>query len=113
MFETFMAIQFKKPSGFFGLLSATIMIKGNKGKYEKLIKDLDLQPTEKILEIGYGPGIGINMIAEACPLCTIHGIDFSDLMYKKASKYNKKHLNNNTVVLQYGDFLKTLGMSTD
>ena len=36
MYKTFIAVQFKKPSGFFGLLSGAIMIKGNKGKYEKL-----------------------------------------------------------------------------
>lgn len=113
MFKNFIAAQFKKPSGLFGLLSAAIMIKGNRVKYKKLIKEMDLQPGYKVLEIGYGPGIGINMIAEAYPLCTIHGIDFSRLMYKKASKYNKKHFNNKTVLLQYGDFLETPIMSTD
>lgn len=112
MFKHFIATQFKKPSGLFGLLSASIMMKANKIKYEKLIKDMDLQPAEKILEIGYGPGIGIDMIARACPSCTVHGIDFSDLMYRRASKYNKKYLNNNTVLLQYGDFIKTPFMNT-
>jgi cyclopropane fatty-acyl-phospholipid synthase-like methyltransferase len=37
------------------------MNKGNKAKYEKLIKDLALQPQDKLLEIGYGTGMGINM----------------------------------------------------
>jgi len=107
MFKNFIATQFKKPSGLFGIFSSNIMIKGNKAKYEKLIKDLDLQPQDSLLEIGYGPGMGINMIAKACPSCTIHGIDFSNLMYKRATKYNKQYLDNNTVFLQYGDFLKT------
>ncbi len=92
MFKKFIAIQFKKPSGLFGMFSSNVMIKGNKAKYEKLIKDLNLQPRDKLLEIGYGPGVGINMIAIACPSCTIHGIDFSNLMYKRASKYNKNTL---------------------
>ena len=107
MFKNFIATQFKKPSGLFGIFSSNVMIKGNKPKYEKLIKDLDLQSGDKLLEIGYGPGVGINMIAKACTSCTIHGIDFSNLMYRRASKYNKQYLDNSTMLLQYGDFLKT------
>ena len=89
------------------------MNKGNKAKYEKLIKDLGLQPQDKLLEIGYGPGMGINMIARACSSCTIHGIDFSELMYRRARKYNKQYLDNNAMVLQYGDFLKTAVVSNE
>jgi cyclopropane fatty-acyl-phospholipid synthase-like methyltransferase len=42
----------------------------------RLIRNLDVQPHDKILEIGYGPGIAIQMIAERCSTCNIHGIDF-------------------------------------
>jgi len=113
MFKNFIAAQFKKPSGLFGMFSSNIMIKGNKINYEKLIRDLDLQPGDKLLEIGYGPGVGINMIAKACTSCTIHGIDFSKLMYRKARKYNKQYLDNNAMLLQYGDFLKTAVVSNE
>lgn len=107
MIKKYIAAQFKKPSGLFGMFSSNIMIKGNKVHYERLIKDLDLQPEDKLLEIGYGPGVGINMIARACGSCTIHGIDFSKLMYTRARKYNKQYIDNGVMVLQYGDFLKT------
>jgi cyclopropane fatty-acyl-phospholipid synthase-like methyltransferase len=113
MFKNFIATQFKKPSGLFGIFSSNIMNKGNKAKYEKLIKDLALQPQDKLLEIGYGTGMGINMIARACSSCTIHGIDFSELMYRRARKYNKQYLDNNAMVLQYGDFLKTAVVSNE
>jgi cyclopropane fatty-acyl-phospholipid synthase-like methyltransferase len=89
------------------------MIKGNKANYEKLIKDLDLQPGDKLLEIGYGPGLGINMIAKACTSCIIHGIDFSKLMYQRARRYNKQYLDDSSVLLQYGDFLKTPVVSSE
>jgi hypothetical protein len=46
MFKNFIAKQFKKPSGLFGIFSSNVMIKGNKDKYEKLIKNLDLKPHE-------------------------------------------------------------------
>jgi cyclopropane fatty-acyl-phospholipid synthase-like methyltransferase len=77
--------QLRKPSGFFGrLVSKGIEIK-NKGFYEKIIKGLDIKGGEKIFEIGYGSGLGINSIANKYN-CTVGGIDFSELMYNKAVK---------------------------
>jgi ubiquinone/menaquinone biosynthesis C-methylase UbiE len=113
MFKKIIALQFKKPTGLFGIFSSNVMIKGNKNKYERLIKDLDIQPHDKLLEIGYGPGIGIGTIADICGTCTIHGIDFSTLMYKRASKYNKPHIDKGRMVLQFGDFLKLSADNND
>ena len=105
MFRNFIARQFKKPAGLFGNFSSNVMVKGNRNKYNALIKDMDIQPNEKLLEIGYGPGIGIQMISQIHESCVIHGVDFSKLMYKKASKLNKSDIDKNKVQLQYGDFL--------
>src|SRR5215218_4924397 len=106
MLREFIASQFKKPTGLLGIFSSNLMVKNNQKNYDRLIRDLDLQPQDKVLEIGYGPGIGIQMIAERCSTCTIHGIDFSKLMYKKACKYNKQYIDAGRVQLQHGDFLK-------
>jgi cyclopropane fatty-acyl-phospholipid synthase-like methyltransferase len=107
MLRKFIASIFKKPTGLLGIFAANLMVKNNQKNYDRLIKDLDLQPHDKLLEIGYGPGMGIQMVAKICPACTVHGIDFSRLMYKRASNYNKQHINNGRVQLQFGDFLKT------
>jgi ubiquinone/menaquinone biosynthesis C-methylase UbiE len=106
MFRNFIAGQFKKPTGFFGNFSSRVMVKGNSHRYNTLIKDLDIQPEDKILEIGYGPGIGIQMITRLCPTCTVHGIDFSKLMFKKAAKLNKSAIDQSKVQLLLGDYLK-------
>ena len=106
MFRNYIASQFKRPSGLVGIWASNLMVKGNKSNYEKVIGDLDLQPGDKLLEIGYGPGTGINLIAQRCPTCIIHGIDFSPLMYKRANKYNKAYIDKGIMVLQNGDFLK-------
>lgn len=74
MLKDFIALQFKKPTGLFGIFSSNIMIKGNMSKYEKLIKNLCVKPNDKLLEIGYGPGIGINMIAEHLPHVLFMGL---------------------------------------
>jgi cyclopropane fatty-acyl-phospholipid synthase-like methyltransferase len=106
MIREFIASQFKRPTGLLGIWSSNQMVKNNQKNYDRLIMDLDLQPQDKLLEIGYGPGIGIRIIAERCSTCTVHGIDFSQLMYKRASKYNKRFIDAGRVSLQYGDFLQ-------
>jgi cyclopropane fatty-acyl-phospholipid synthase-like methyltransferase len=113
MLRAFIASQFKKPTGLFGIFSSNRMIKNNQKNYDRLIKDLDLQPHNKLLEIGYGPGIGLHIIAEQCATCTIEGIDFSKLMYKRASKYNQQYIDAGRMHLQHGDFLTTPVAQTD
>jgi SAM-dependent methyltransferase len=49
--------------------------------------------------------LGIYKIASTFPGCLISGIDFSELMYHKASRRNKKFIDKGTVHLQYGDVL--------
>src|SRR5258708_24536146 len=105
MLKKLIASQFKKPSGLFGIFSSRIMIKGNMSIYHKLIKNLEIKPDDKILEIGYGPGVGISLLAEKYPSCIIHGVDFSRLMYKRAAKRNKKYIDANKVKLIHGDFV--------
>ena len=112
MFKKFIGSQFKKPTGLFGLFTSNLMIKGNRGKYESVINDLNIQSNDRILEIGYGPGLGINLIAERCNSCTIHGIDFSGLMYKRATRLNKKYIDDKKATLLLGDFL-TMKIGTD
>lgn len=100
-------MQFKKPSGFPGRLVSILMIKGNRSAYENILQDLKIQSNDKILEIGYGPGIGINLISRRFETCEIYGIDFSELMYKRATNRNKQFIDNNRVHLLFGDFVET------
>jgi ubiquinone/menaquinone biosynthesis C-methylase UbiE len=106
MLPKFIASQLRKPSGLLGNFVANIMIKGNRKSYINLIRNLDVQPSDKLLEIGYGPGLGIHMITQLCNSCIVHGVDFSRLMHKKASRYNKLTVEKGKVQLQYGDFLE-------
>jgi SAM-dependent methyltransferase len=107
MIRNLIASQFKKPTGLFGMFTSNLMIKGNKSSYDNLIKDLNIKANDKILEIGYGPGIGINLIAETCQSCIIHGIDFSKLMYRRATELNRKYIDDKRAKLLFGDFLTT------
>jgi len=101
---SFIENQFRKPTGFFGKIISGVMKKGNKSIYEKVIPELEIKQNERILEIGYGHGLGIDRIASMYD-CFVSGIDFSELMFKEAQKRNKRHITDNKVVLHYGDFL--------
>ena len=102
----FIGNQFRKPTGFFGKIISGIMIKGNSREYDKIIPELEVNQKDNILEIGYGHGVGVDRIASNFD-CKVSGIDFSELMFREASKRNKKHIDNQKVELHYGDFLNS------
>ena len=58
--------QFGKPSGFFGKLAGFIMShrSSNIERIKWGISLLNIQPTDIILEIGFGPGLAINMMSK-------------------------------------------------
>lgn len=97
--------QFKKPSGILGKIISGIMKKGNGPDYDKLIPELDIKQNDQVFEIGYGHGIGINRIITKYD-CYVSGIDYSELMFKEASKRNKEYIESKRVELNYGNFLE-------
>lgn len=101
---SFIGNQFRKPTGFFGKIISKIMIKGNSFAYDRIISELNIMQNDQILEIGYGHGYGVDRIVTNYN-CFVFGIDFSELMFREATKRNKKHIDNNKVELQFGDFL--------
>jgi ubiquinone/menaquinone biosynthesis C-methylase UbiE len=49
---------------------------------------LDVQPTDRVLEIGFGPGLAIAELARRATRGHIYGIDHSEVMVRQASKRN-------------------------
>jgi ubiquinone/menaquinone biosynthesis C-methylase UbiE len=100
----FISKQFRRPTGFLGKIISRVMVKGNSPVYDKIIRELDIKPYDRILEIGYGPGIGVHRIASAHD-CLVTGIDFSELMFREASRRNKKNIASEKVELILGNYL--------
>jgi cyclopropane fatty-acyl-phospholipid synthase-like methyltransferase len=100
----FIGNQFKKPTGFWGRIISAMMKKWNSRVYDLIIDELNIQPNDRILEIGYGPGLGVNKICSQFD-CHVDGIDFSELMLKEASKRNAKHIKVQKANLILGDYL--------
>jgi cyclopropane fatty-acyl-phospholipid synthase-like methyltransferase len=97
--------QLRKPSGLFGRVVSRMMDARNRNFYFRIIKEMRIQKEDRIYEIGFGPGLGVQMIASNISDCTISGIDFSELMVNMASKRNKRFIEQGRVNLKYGDLI--------
>ena len=77
----------------------------NKPCYDQLFEFIEASPNSRILEIGYGPGYGINDLYKTTG-CFIDGIDISKEMYIKARTLNSDGILSGKVRILYGDFGK-------
>jgi cyclopropane fatty-acyl-phospholipid synthase-like methyltransferase len=96
--------QFRKPTGYWGNVVANKMLRNNRTEYEKIIETLEIKPHSKLFEIGYGPGYGLSRVLSEYN-CTVTGLDYSELMYKRASKRNAIVIEKGRAELYYGNFL--------
>jgi ubiquinone/menaquinone biosynthesis C-methylase UbiE len=96
------AAQFGKPSGFLGTVAGFIMAtrSSNKERIEWGISLLDIQPSDHVLEIGFGPGVGIQRMCDLITEGIIYGIDHSELMVRKASDRNRNATESGKVKLR-------------
>jgi len=59
----------------------------NRQRNRWVVSLLDVRPTDRVLEIGFGPGVAIAELARA-GAGHVYGIDHSDVMLRQASKRN-------------------------
>ena len=78
-----------KFDGFAGKLVAPIMARMNAAAEAEAIDLLDAADNANILVLGFGPGVGIEMLAKRIVGGTILGIDPSNAMMKAAAKRNE------------------------
>jgi ubiquinone/menaquinone biosynthesis C-methylase UbiE len=104
-----MAAQWRKPTGsFFGKLVVSRMIRSNAPLNEWTISLMDVQPSDYVLEVGFGPGLAIARVAEIASEGFVAGIDFSEAMVGQAQKRNALAIQQGRVTLKQGDALDTL-----
>lgn len=83
--------QFKRPRGPLGRLAGWIMARraSNRRRNEWTIELLDLEPETRVLEIGYGPGYALDLVAQYVKRGRIVGLDHSPTMLDAARKRNR------------------------
>src|SRR5438132_3059627 len=82
--------QFSRPTGVLGRLVGLIMATrpSNLERNMRTVAQVDIQPDDRILEIGFGPGIAIERAAELATRGKVIGVDHSALMLRQASRRN-------------------------
>ena len=68
---------FGRPTGTLGKLGGMIMARTNAASARCVISLLEVQPTDKVLEVGFGPGVGIQLLANSAPAGRVAGVDCS------------------------------------
>ena len=79
--------QFACPTGLLGGVGRLMAVKNAKMN-EFAVEMLDIQPDDQALEIGFGHGRTIRMIAERAKAGFVAGVDLSDVMVRQATRYN-------------------------
>src|SRR2546429_9358683 len=58
---------FGRPTGLLGRLGGIIMARTNQKVAAWAIDLLGVNPSDRVLEVGFGPGVGIQRLAKAAP----------------------------------------------
>jgi SAM-dependent methyltransferase len=97
--------QFRRPRGPLGHLAGRIMSKrsSNVERSQWTVDLLGLEPGVRVLEVGYGPGLGIEAALAAAPGVSVVGLDHSSTMKNAAAKRNGAAVRERRLSLRVGD----------
>jgi SAM-dependent methyltransferase len=99
--ERFFA-QFARPSGLSGRLAGALMARGNALVNAWAIELLDVQPTDRVLDVGCGPGVAVAHAAAKATRGLVAGMDHSPVMIQQAIKRNQAEVRAGRVELRVG-----------
>ncbi len=94
--------QFSRPTGALGWLVGHLMAIKNRERSEWLMPLLGVQPNDRVLEIGFGPGVDVRRVCAAAPGVRVAGIDHSEEMLRQARKRNAATVREGRVDLRLG-----------
>jgi SAM-dependent methyltransferase len=102
--KRFLRAQFGRPSGVWGEIVGRIMARtpSNLDRIRWTLSLLDVKPTDRVLEIGFGPGIAIDLLSRDLAGGLVVGIDHSEVMVRQASRRNAAAIRDGRVVLKVG-----------
>src|SRR5215472_8360795 len=101
-FKRLLMRAFGRPQGILGRIGGFIMARTNREIAARLVEVLDIQPIDTVLEVGFGPGVAIELIAAKLSSGTVAGIDCSEEMMDEASARNAALVESGRVALHVG-----------
>lgn len=93
---------FGRPQGILGRVGGIVMARTNRKCAAWVIGLLEVAPNDRVLEVGFGPGVGIELLVGAIPAGEISGVDYSVEMVEQATARNMKAIDNGRVNLRHG-----------
>jgi SAM-dependent methyltransferase len=72
----------------------------NRRRNRWVVSLLDVRPTDRVLEVGFGPGVAIAAFAERVTRGVVYGVDHSAVMVRMASRRNAAAVRAHRVVLR-------------
>lgn len=78
--------QLARPHGKLGHLVASLLDRGNRAINLHVVAALDLQPHERVLEVGFGGGVGLATALSHEPTLQLSGLDLSSEMVARCRK---------------------------
>ena len=97
----FLRAQFGHPTGFWGSVSGKVMAHtpSNRERMSWVVSLLDIRPQDRVLEIGFGPGLAIEQVSRIASSGFVAGFDHSEIMLRQAAKRNAKGIRDGKVAL--------------
>jgi ubiquinone/menaquinone biosynthesis C-methylase UbiE len=103
MFQKYIDQQYRRPSGLIGRWIGRLMADQHQPENLWTVALLDVQPDDRILEIGFGPGYAIQEVAKRLTTGVITGVDFSATMVNAARRRNAQAIHAGRVELREGE----------
>jgi len=94
--------QFSHPKGWLGYIAGRLMAYGNREINRWTLSLLDIGPKDRVLEIGFGPGVALAEVTQIAQGGFVAGIDPSEAMLKQAGKRNQKAIREGRLELKLG-----------
>ncbi len=85
--------------GTSGRLAGAVMARLNRDMEDAAVDELDPAPTDRVLAVGFGPGVGIAALTPRLPTGFVGGIDPSSAMVEQARRRNRAAVNEGRVEL--------------
>jgi ubiquinone/menaquinone biosynthesis C-methylase UbiE len=86
--------------GFVGRISGSVMSRLNRDMERAAVAELNPSPNDSVLAIGFGPGIGVESLADVLSVGLVAGIDPSGTMNELALRRNRRGIDSGRIVLR-------------
>lgn len=102
MDPTHLAAQLRCPTGADGMELGRHLATTNKEPNDWALQLADVEGTDTVLEIGFGPGVALEGAVKRT-VGIVHGIELSQVMVNMASERNAEVIKNGKMILRQGD----------